>query len=81
MKSLQVFSDSAAGALSAIWAKLPQSLVLEGENNAEENNENWTWLVGKNHRRQHRGNGLPRNKQSTKKSGALARRLTCNVNT
>ena len=29
--SLEVFSDSAAGALPAIWAKLPQSLVLEGE--------------------------------------------------
>ena len=31
--SLDVFShgDSAAGALPAIWAKLPQSLVLEGE--------------------------------------------------
>ena len=28
---LEVFSDSAAGALPAIWAKLPQSLVLEGE--------------------------------------------------
>ena len=33
MGSLDVFShgDSAAGALPAIWAKLPQSLVLEGE--------------------------------------------------
>ena len=31
MGSLEVFSDSAAGALPAIWAKLPQSLVLEGE--------------------------------------------------
>jgi hypothetical protein len=29
--SLDVFSASAAGALPAIWAKLPQSLVLEGE--------------------------------------------------
>ena len=29
--SLDVFSESAAGALPAIWAKLPQSLVLEGE--------------------------------------------------
>ena len=29
--SLEVFSDSAAGALPAIWAKLHQSLVLEGE--------------------------------------------------
>ena len=29
--SLEVFSDSAVGALPAIWAKLPQSLVLEGE--------------------------------------------------
>ena len=29
--SLGVFSESAAGALPAIWAKLPQSLVLEGE--------------------------------------------------
>ena len=28
--SLEVFTDSAAGALPAIWAKLPQS--LEGEN-------------------------------------------------
>ena len=29
--SLDVFSASAAGALPAVWAKLPQSLVLEGE--------------------------------------------------
>ena len=29
--SLDVFSASAAGALPAIWAKLPQSLVLRGE--------------------------------------------------
>ena len=29
--SLDVFSESAAGALPAIWAKLPQSLELEGE--------------------------------------------------
>ena len=29
--SLDVFRDSAAGALPAIWAKLPQSLVLRGE--------------------------------------------------
>ena len=31
MGSPEVFSDSAAGALPAIWVKLPQSLVLEGE--------------------------------------------------
>ena len=31
--TLNVFRDSAAGALSAIWAKLPQTLVLRGENN------------------------------------------------
>ena len=29
--SLDVFRDSAAGALPAIWARLPQSLVLRGE--------------------------------------------------
>ena len=29
--SLDAFRDSAAGALPAIWAKLPQSLVLRGE--------------------------------------------------
>ena len=31
LSSLDVFSASAAGALPAIWAKLPQSLVLRGE--------------------------------------------------
>ena len=29
--SLDVFNESAVGALPAIWAKLPQPLVLEGE--------------------------------------------------
>ena len=29
--SLDAFRDSAVGALPAIWAKLPQSLVLRGE--------------------------------------------------
>jgi hypothetical protein len=28
---LEVFSDSAAGALPAIWAKLPQSWILQGK--------------------------------------------------
>ena len=31
MGSLEVFIDNAAGALPAVWAKLPQSLVSEGE--------------------------------------------------
>ena len=30
-----VFRDSAAGALPAIWAKLPQSLVLRGEDKCD----------------------------------------------
>ena len=29
--TLDVFRDSAAGALPAIWARLPQTLVLRGE--------------------------------------------------
>ena len=36
--SLEVFSDSAAGALPAIRAKLPQSLLLEEGRSGEENN-------------------------------------------
>ena len=28
---MEVFSDSAAGALPAIWAKLPQSWILQGK--------------------------------------------------
>ena len=36
--SVEVFSDSAAGALPAIRAKLPQSLLLEEGRSGEENN-------------------------------------------